>query len=413
MYDLIISIYAGLVRLAQYFNPKARLMIDGHKEIFRILEQNIDPSSKYIWFHAASLGEFEQGRPVIEKIREEYPQYKILLTFFSPSGYEVRKNYPFADIVCYLPFDTRRNVLRFLKVVRPSISVFIKYEFWYNYLTELHRQQIPIYIVSAIFRPSQLFFKWYGGRARKALKYYAKICVQNDSSKKMLGNVGVTNVAVCGDTRFDRVFDISKQGAGLPLIEQFVENRTAGEKQLTLVAGSSWPGDEDLLIPYFNKNAELKLIVAPHEIHESHLVAIESRLQRPAIRYSQLEGANPGDYDCVIIDCFGLLSAIYRYGQIAYVGGGFGAGIHNVLEAAVYNIPVIFGPNYQKFREANQLIESGGSYSVDGYESFEALVDKFSDQPQMLADTGFRAGDYVKRNTKAVEKVMAELKNSL
>jgi 3-deoxy-D-manno-octulosonic-acid transferase len=402
MYDFLIFIYAGLVRTAQYFNPKARLIIDGHRQIFHLLEQNIDPTSKYIWFHAASLGEFEQGRPVIEKIKAEYPQYKILLTFFSPSGYEIRKN-----------FDRRKNVLRFLKIVKPSISVFIKYEFWYNYLTELHRQQIPTYIVSAIFRPSQLFFKWYGGRARKALRYYAKICVQNESSKKMLENVGVTNVVVCGDTRFDRVFDISNQAADLPLIERFVKNKISGEKQLTLVAGSSWPNDEDVLIPYFNKNTALKLIVAPHEIHESHLLAIESRLQRPAIRYSQLEGANPEDYDCVIIDCFGLLSSIYRYGEIAYVGGGFGVGIHNVLEAAVYNIPVVFGPNYQKFREANQLIESGGGYSIDGDEGFAKLMGEFLNQPQVLANAGRLAGDYVVRNTKAVEKVMSELKNKL
>lgn len=413
MYDILILIYAGLVRLAQYFNPKARLMIAGHREIFRTLEQNIDPSSKYIWFHAASLGEFEQGRPVIEKIKTDYPQYKVLLTFFSPSGYEVRKNYPFADIVCYLPFDTRRNVLRFLKVVRPSISIFIKYEFWYNYLTELHRQQIPTYIVSAIFRPSQLFFKWYGGRARKALRYYARICVQNESSKKMLEKVGVTNVVVCGDTRFDRVFDISNQAIDLPLIERFVKNPISGGRHHTLVAGSSWPNDEDILIPYFNKNKALKLIIAPHEIHESHLAAIESRLQRPAIRYSQLEGAHPEDYDCVIIDCFGLLSSIYRYGQIAYVGGGFGAGIHNVLEAAVYNVPVVFGPNYGKFREANHLIESGGGYPVEGNDRFMDFMDQFLEQPQMLLDAGNRAGDYVLKNTKAVEKVMSELKSSL
>lgn len=413
MYDLIISIYAGLVRLAKYFNPKARLMIDGHCDIFRILEQNIDPSSRYVWFHAASLGEFEQGRPVIEKIKEQYPQYKILLTFFSPSGYEVRKNYPFADIVCYLPFDTRKNVLRFLAIAKPSVSIFIKYEFWYNYLTELHRQQIPTYIISAIFRPSQLFFKWYGGRARKALRYYARICVQNESSRKMLEKVGVSNVVVCGDTRFDRVFDISNQAADLPLIEEFVEKRLPGEKRMTLVAGSTWPNDEDVLIPYFNKSKGLKLIIAPHEIHESHLAAIESKLQRPTIRYSQLDDANMQDYDCLIIDCFGLLSSIYRYGEIAYVGGGFGVGIHNVLEAAVYNIPVLFGPNYQKFREANHLIEFGGGYSVNGYESFEILVDRFLDQPKVLSDAGKKAGDYVLGNTKAVEKVMCELRNSL
>ncbi len=412
MYDFIISIYAGLVRLAQYFNPKARLMIEGHRHIFETLEQKIDPSCKYIWIHAASLGEFEQGRPVIERIKTDYPQYKILLTFFSPSGYEVRKNYPMADIVCYLPFDRHKNVVKFLKIVHPSMAIFIKYEFWYNYLTELHNQQIPTYIVSAIFRPSQLFFKWYGGRARKVLKYYERICVQNVNSKNLLEQVGITNVSVCGDTRFDRVVDISRQAANLPLIEQFVKDE-AGQKQFTLIAGSTWPKDEEILIPYINVVSDVKMIIAPHEIHESHLADIENNLNRSSIRYSQLEGRNPADYDCIIIDSFGLLSSIYRYGEVAYVGGGFGAGIHNVLEAAVYGVPVAFGPNYQKFREAIQLVDCGGGFPIKDSEDFLRLMQNFRSNPEKLYEAGHKAGEYVHQNTKAVDKVMAELQKHL
>lgn len=407
MYDFIISIYAGLVRLVKYFNPKARLMIDGHRNIFDILENQIDPSCKYIWFHAASLGEFEQGRPVIEQIKKDYPQYKVLLTFFSPSGYEVRKNYPMADVICYLPFDRQKNVGRFLEIVKPSIAVFIKYEFWYNYLTELHKQQIPTYIISAIFRPTQLFFRWYGIRARKVLGYYAKICVQNDASKELLEQVGLKNIVVCGDTRFDRVVDIRNQAADLPLIETFV---TKSDSK-TLVVGSSWPADEDIILPFFNEATGLKLIIAPHEIHESHLVSIEAKLNRSTIRYSQLEGKDPSIYDCVIIDCFGLLSSIYRYGQFAYVGGGFGVGIHNVLEAAVYSIPVIFGPNYQKFREAVQLLDAKGGFSIAGANDFRDLMVKLlENQANLLTSSGAQAGNYVQNNTKAVEKVMTELK---
>jgi 3-deoxy-D-manno-octulosonic-acid transferase len=409
MYDFFILIYACIVRLAQPFNPKARLMIDGHSEVFATLERGIDPSAKYIWFHAASLGEFEQGRPVIEEIRRLHPEYKILLTFFSPSGYEVRKNYPLADIICYLPFDRSKNVQRFLKVVRPRIAIFIKYEFWYNYLTELHKQEIPTYIISAIFRPSQLFFKWYGIRARKALSYYASICVQDEDSKTLLAKVGIRNVSVCGDSRFDRVVDIRQEAKDLPLIQQFASSGTCADEFKTMVAGSSWPKDEDLLLHYFNNSPQLKLIIAPHEIHESHLADIESKVKRPCIRYSHAKGKNLADYDCLIIDSFGLLSSAYSYGQIAYVGGGFGVGIHNVLEAAVYGIPVIFGPNYHKFREAIQLIEAGGGYSVENHDSFLALMDELMHYPEVLEAVGKQAGDYVYSNTKVVDRVLAEL----
>lgn len=397
--------YALVVRIISPFHRKARKMILGHKETYRILRQQIDPNDSYIWFHAASLGEFEQGRPIMEAIRKKHAEYKILLTFFSPSGYDVRKDYKGADIVCYLPFDKKRNVKRFLKLVQPRMVVFIKYEFWYNFVNQLCKKDIPVYMVSAIFRPTQMFFKWYGKPMRRILNCYKCICVQDESSKKILEGIHVTNVKVCGDTRFDRVIDIKKQAKQLPLAEAFAA-KAATENEKIMVAGSTWPKDEDLLFQYFNITADLKLIIAPHEIDEAHLKYIESTLRRPYIRYSQAIQENVCDYDCLIIDSFGLLSSLYRYGQIAYVGGGFGVGIHNILEAAVYSIPVVFGTNFKKFREAQQLIECGGAYSVSDYQSLRSLLDEFIQYQDTLKVAGSNAGKYVESNTGVVDKVL-------
>lgn len=405
MYNIIIGLYALIVKIISPFHRKARLMVKGHSKVYRTLRKNIDPNAQYIWIHAASLGEFEQGRPIIEKIKAEHPSYKILLTFFSPSGYEVRKDYDLADIVCYLPFDKKRNVKRFLKAANPAIAIFIKYEFWYNYINQLHKRNIPTYMVSAIFRPSQIFFKWYGKYYRRMLSFYKCICVQDDNSKDLLASIGITNVEVCGDTRFDRVIDIQSQAKYLPIGDAFTKTKD-GEKLLTLVAGSSWPKDEDIFVEYFNSHPNLKLIIAPHEIHEAHLSYIESILKRPSIRYSKATAENAGQFDCLIIDTFGLLSSLYRYGEIAYVGGGFGVGIHNVLEAAVYNIPVVFGPNFKKFREANQLLEAGGGYSVQDFDSYESLMDEFIEYPKVLQSAGNNAGEYVNGNAGVVDKVM-------
>lgn len=405
LYNIGIFLYALVVRIISPFHRKARKMILGHKETYRILRQQIDPNDSYIWFHAASLGEFEQGRPIMEAIRKKHAEYKILLTFFSPSGYDVRKDYKGADIVCYLPFDKKRNVKRFLKLVQPRMVVFIKYEFWYNFVNQLCKKDIPVYMVSAIFRPTQMFFKWYGKPMRRILNCYKCICVQDESSKKILEGIHVTNVKVCGDTRFDRVIDIKKQAKQLPLAEAFAA-KAATENEKIMVAGSTWPKDEDLLFQYFNITADLKLIIAPHEIDEAHLKYIESTLRRPYIRYSQAIQENVCDYDCLIIDSFGLLSSLYRYGQIAYVGGGFGVGIHNILEAAVYSIPVVFGTNFKKFREAQQLIECGGAYSVSDYQSLRSLLDEFIQYQDTLKVAGSNAGKYVESNTGVVDKVL-------
>lgn len=405
LYNLAIYLYAIIVRIISPFHKKARKMIVGHKQTYKILKEKVDPNAKYIWFHAASLGEFEQGRPIIEEVKKKHPEYKILLTFFSPSGYEVRKDYLLADIVCYMPFDKRRNVRKFLRLIRPHIAIFIKYEFWYNFVNRLYKKNIPVYMVSAIFRPSQIFFRWYGKGMRKMLKYYECICVQDERSAQLLKNININNVEVCGDTRFDRVIDIKKQSKQLKIVESF-SHKAFAENEKVLVAGSTWPKDEDIIIPYFNITTDLKLIIAPHTLDEAHLKYIESNLQRPHIRYSQAIPEMMSDYDCLIIDNMGLLSSIYKYGQIAYVGGGFGAGIHNVLEAAVYNIPVVFGPNFKKFREAQQLLEQGGGYSIADYQSFRGLIDEFLQYDATLSAAGQHAGDYVQKNSGVIKKVM-------
>ena len=328
LYNLGIRSYRLLVKIAALRNPKARKLAEGQKSIFPYLDKEVTKEGEYIWIHASSLGEFEQGRPLIEELKKQYPDKKIALTFFSPSGYEVRKNYPLADLVCYLPFDLPRNVCRFLDLLRPSIAIFIKYEFWGNYLRELRRRQIPTYIISAIFRPDQIFFRPYGEIFRRMLRTYAHLYVQNETSRELLAGIGIHNVSVVGDTRFDRVVDIRRQAKKLPIAEAFSAGRQV------LIAGSSWPKDEDIFIDYFNRHPELRLIIAPHEIHESHITEILGKLKRPAVRYTQTNEAEAATADCLIVDCFGLLSSIYQYGQMAYIGGGFGVGIHNVPEAA-------------------------------------------------------------------------------
>lgn len=403
LYNFGIYTYKQLVNIASFRNLKARKMKQGHKEIFHYLAQNADPEGGYIWIHASSLGEFEQGRPIIEAIKAHYPEQKIAITFFSPSGYEVRKNYPKADLICYLPFDLPNNVNRFLNILKPKQAIFIKYEFWGNYLNALAKRNIPTYIISAIFRPSQIFFRPYGSYFRRILQNFEHLYVQDENSKKLLKDIGITKVSVTGDTRFDRVLEIRSQAKELPLIEQFSKGN------FTLIAGSSWPKDEEIFIDYFNRHPEMKLIIAPHEIHEEHIQFILSRLNRTAIRYTQADEKNIQKADCIIIDCFGLLSSIYRYGQVAYVGGGFGAGIHNVPEAAVYGIPVIFGPNHKKFKEAKELIIAGGGFSIYRSEDFELVMDRLLENKEFLSKAGITAGQYIQNNSGASKKILKEL----
>ena len=400
IYNLAMYILELGVKLAALFSDKPAKMVKGYREVFDLLLRKIDRKAQYIWFHAASLGEFEQGRPLIERIRKEYPQYKNYQTFFSPSGYEVRKNYDGADIVCYLPIDTPSNVKKFVDLVEPCMVFFVKYEFWQNYLNTLNKKGVPVYSVSSIFRPNQIFFRWYGKGYQQVLKTFAHLFVQNEESKQLLAGIGVNNTTVVGDTRFDRVLDICAAAKQLPLVQKFKGDA------LTFVAGSSWGPDEDIFIKYFNAHPEMKLIIAPHVVNDSHLKEIESKLQRSCVRYTKATEENVQQADCLIIDCYGLLSSIYRYGEISYIGGGFGVGIHNVLEAAVYGIPVIFGPNNKKFREAQHLLANKGGFEINSYEDFEQLMNKFLGDEAYLKQSGKAAGDYVKGNAGAMEKIM-------
>jgi 3-deoxy-D-manno-octulosonic-acid transferase len=410
MYYIAIFLYALVVRLVSPFNKKAKKMLIGQRETFSILKKQLDPEASYIWFHAASLGEFEQGRPLMEKIRQEQPAYKILLTFFSPSGYEVRKDYRGADIVCYLPFDHYLNARKFLRLVKPSMAVFIKYEFWMNYLKQLKRSNIPTYIISAVFRPTQIFFRWYAYRYRKVLNYYQWFFVQDRSSQELLKRFKHLNVSVTGDTRFDRVYEIYEQRKDLPVIEKFL-NQTENGKDLAFVAGSTWIRDEDILIPFFNQHPEIKLIIAPHEISEQRIESLKSRLIHRVVRYSEVNENESiiRNADCLIIDCIGLLSSVYRYGDLAYIGGGFGKGIHNILEAAVYGIPVLFGPKYHKFREARELIASGGAIAVHSEDDFSSRMNELLSYSELLRGSGKSAGEYVTANLGATHNIYKKI----
>lgn len=372
----------------------------GERQAIGIIKEKMDPNAQYVWFHAASLGEFEQGRPLMEQLKREHPEYKILLTFFSPSGYEVRKNYEGADIITYLPLDTIMNARRFLRTIRPVMAFFIKYEFWYNYLHILKYRKVPVYSVSSIFRPEQVFFKWYGRNYGRVLHCFTHFFVQNEISRQLLAKIGINEVTVVGDTRFDRVLQIKEAAKQLPVVEAFTDGHR------TFVAGSSWQPDEDIFIPWFNAHKDWKLIIAPHVIGEDHLQQILSKIEGKAVRYTQASAEEVRDAQVLIIDCFGLLSSIYHYGEVAYVGGGFGVGIHNLPEAAVWGVPVIFGPNNQRFQEAQQLKACGGGLEINGAADFQRIMDRFDANPQQVEADGKKAGDYVKGKAGATGKVL-------
>lgn len=401
MYTLAIYLYLLCVKVAALFHKKARLMVNGHRNTWRLLRSM--PKGEYYWFHAASLGEFEQGRPLMERLRRQHPEARILLTFFSPSGYEVRKNYDGADVVCYLPFDTPFNARRFVRMVQPKMVFLIKYEFWRNYIACLHHRGVPVYSVSSIFRPDQVFFRWYGRKYARCLRRVTHFFVQNEASRMLLARLGITDVTIVGDTRFDRVIDIREAARPLPLVERF-----AGTYRV-LVAGSSWGPCEDLIIPYFNTHPNLKLVLAPHVVSADHLAEIERKLERPGVRYSEATPKSVAEADCLIIDCYGLLSSIYRYATVAYVGGGFGVGIHNVPEAAVYGCPVLIGPNNRKFREAQDLLAAGGCIEVTDAATFAAAMDRFLGDRQALAEAGEAAGRYIHSNAGAANAIYAEI----
>lgn len=418
IYNIVIYFVLWGIAIASLFNEKVRKMWRGEREAFKILKQKVDPNAKYIWFHAASLGEFEQGRPLMERIRRDYPQYKILLTFYSPSGYEVRKNYEGADIICYMPVDTRLNAIRFLRLVRPVMAFFIKYEFWSNFLHILKYRNIPTYSVSSIFREDQVFFKWYGRSYAGVLKCFTRFFVQNEESKRLLEGIGITAVDVVGDTRFDRVLQIKEAAKQLSICEAFRTGVASSQSAdvphhdfKVFVAGSSWPPDENIFIPFFNEHKDWRLLIAPHVIAEEHLKLILSLIKgKKVVRYTQTTPEEAAEADVLIIDCFGLLSSMYNYGDVAYIGGGFGVGIHNTLEAAVWNMPVIFGPNNKKFQEAQGLLKSGGGFEINTYEDFSGLMSSLMNDETFLKQAGDKAGAFVAHLAGATDKVLASVK---
>lgn len=404
LYNTGISLYKLGVRAASLKNHKAKQLLEGQARTFSYLKERLTPGTRYIWIHAASLGEFEQGRPLIEMIKAKQPDAHIVLSFFSPSGYEVRKGYNMVDAVVYLPFDLPENVDRFINLVNPQMAIFIKYEFWGNYLKTLKRRGIPTYLVSAIFRPGQVFFKPWGGMFREVLSCFTTMFVQNAASRTLLNKIGFNNVEVAGDTRFDRVADVRNAAKDFPVVERFVSN-----SKFTLVAGSSWQPDEDIIVPYFNSHPGMKLILAPHEFDKERLDALLAKFERSVSLYSCASADEMEQCDAVVVDCFGILSSLYRYGQVAYVGGGFGAGIHNVNEAAVYGMPVVFGPNHKKFREATDLIACGGGFAIDGDEAFAKVMDKMLSNKAFLEKSGTIADKYIQSHLGATDFVYANI----
>jgi len=403
LYNLVIYAVGFFLKIVALFSPKIKLFIEGRKNVFSILEEKIKPEDKTIWFHSASLGEYEQGLPVIEKIKEQFPSHKIIVTFFSPSGYEVRKNNTVADATVYLPLDTKANAKRFLNLVHPEIAFFIKYEFWLNYLKELEINKTPTYLISGIFRDNQMFFKWYGGFYRKALKAFTYFFVQNEKSKEKIEAIGFQNVVVSGDTRFDRVAAILERDNTVDFINQFKNNTP------TIVIGSSWPKDEALLAEYINQTSEnVKFIIAPHNIKQDQILALKSKITKSTVLFSQKDSVQDlSSYNVFIIDTIGLLTKIYSYGTIAYVGGGFGnPGIHNVLEPATFGIPILIGPNYSNFAEAVLLVELSGCMSISDEKELKTLFDRLLTDEKFLENKSEICKSYIQNNKGATNCIM-------
>nr|NQU88929.1 3-deoxy-D-manno-octulosonic acid transferase [Bacteroidota bacterium] len=401
LYNLSIYLYSILIRVAGLFNAKARQWVTGRKGIFKQIKTEIDHNRPVAWFHCASLGEFEQGRPLMENFREKYPEYQIVLTFFSPSGYEIRKNYTGADYIFYLPPDTARNAGLFIDLIKPALAVFVKYEYWFNYILQLSKRQIPLIYVSAIFRPGQRFFTSWGKWQLNILKLADHFFVQNETSRDLLEKAGIHQVTVSGDTRFDRVYKVAREKKAFAAIEKFT-----GKSPL-LLAGSTWPADEELIFPLIQNNSTgLKFIFAPHEVHPERIESLVRKIPGKVIKYSELDDSKINAFDVLIIDSIGILSHLYQYSKIAYIGGGFGVGIHNILEAATFGNPVIFGPNYKKFQEANDLIEMGGAFSISTKDEFQQVVDKLMENEAFFMKCSTVSRSYVESKRGATEIIM-------
>lgn len=408
IYTLTIHFYNFLIRISSLFNSKAKLWVDGRRDIFDRLQDEIPKGEKIAWFHCASLGEFEQGRPVIEAFSKAQPSFKILLTFFSPSGYEIRKNYEGADWIFYLPIDTALNAKRFLQIVNPKFAVFVKYEYWFNYMKVLRQREIPLIVISSIFRPGQRFFKWWGRWQRKMLGTVKHFFVQNETSKQLLLQAGINQVTLSGDTRFDRVYEVAQQNKSFPLIEKF------GEGSKILLAGSTWPQDEEVINSYIRQKPKgIKFIIAPHEVNAQRIQSLVNKLPEKALRFSQANEENIRSSKVLIIDSIGILSHLYQYAWCAYIGGGFGVGIHNILEAATFGKPVIFGPNYQKFQEACDLINLGGAFSISSETDFQLVLDKFNTNDHFHKTASEICKQYVNDNKGATEQIVEYIEREL
>ncbi len=401
IYCILIRLYYLTILIVSPFNIKAKAWLKGRKNLFEKLKIAVNGQTNVVWFHCASLGEFEQGRPVIEAYRKQNPEHKILLTFFSPSGYEIRKNYDGANWIFYLPLDTKANAREFLAIVNPIKVIFVKYEFWQNFLKALHKNKVPVYLISAIFRKDQLFFKWYGSWYRKLLNYFTHIFVQNEESFSLLNSIKVKHISVVGDTRFDRVSDIATNSKTIPEAVAFSEGNRV------IVVGSAWPQDEEILIPYINKSpTDIKFIIAPHEISESALTQTEKSILVPVVRFSKALEADLKNARVLLIDNVGMLSSLYKYGKIAYIGGGFGKGIHNILEAAVFGLPVFFGTNYFKFSEAVDLISEKGAFSVNSYNELEKQFTVLFENDIYFQKTSNVSKKFVENRLGATHKIM-------
>lgn len=406
LYNLIIILASQVVKLVALFSPKVKLFVDGRKEVFSILQSKLSPNDKTIWFHAASLGEYEQGLPVIEKIKVQFPNHKIVVTFFSPSGYEVRKNNTVADATVYLPLDTKSNAQKFIKIINPELVFFIKYEYWPNYLNELKKQNIKTYLISGIFREKQAFFKWYGGFYRNALKTFDYFFVQNESSKNLIQSIGFNNVKISGDTRFDRVVSILERDNSLDFIEQFKNNKT------TIVIGSSWSKDENLLVNYINNSSDdIKFIIAPHNIKSEQIANLKSQITKSTILFSEKNNINLSNFNVLIIDTIGILTKIYSYADIAYVGGGFGnPGVHNILEPATFGIPIIIGPNYSHFAEAIALVHQEGCISISNQNQLNEAFDNLIFNEDVRHEKGHICSTFVQMNKGATAIILNHIK---
>ncbi|MBS3992148.1 MAG: 3-deoxy-D-manno-octulosonic acid transferase [Bacteroidetes bacterium] len=401
LYNFSIQLTLIILKIAAFFNPKIKLFMDGRAETFSILKKKLIPTDRVIWFHCASLGEFEQGRPVIEKTKLKFPNHKIVVTFFSPSGYEIRKNYNLADAVVYLPFDTIKNVKKFLELTNPELSVFVKYEFWPNLLSQLNKRAIPTILISGIFRENQTFFKFYGSWMRKKLTSITHFFVQDQTSERLLKSIGFSNTTISGDTRFDRVYEIVNQSNSIDFIEIFKNNR------FTLVAGSTWNADENMLVEYINKKAKPddKFIIAPHNINQEAIQQLKSNIKTKTICFSNYKKNELKEAQVFILDTIGLLTKVYSYADIAYVGGGFNNGIHNILEPATFGIPVIIGPKYQKFKEATELIQKNGCVVVENMHEFNETLLNFEDG-KYRKQVGNNAKKYIESNIGASDLIV-------